>query len=66
MKHRKESYKKYEYSKDQFMKGEYSIYKRKYNGQELTMEEYCFGTKRKADAIRACEYLNRLNTYGGN
>lgn len=49
----------YEFKKDGFRKGEYSIYLREHENNLLIYEHYAFGVSRKADAIQACAYLNK-------
>jgi hypothetical protein len=51
---------KYEYVKDGFLKGEYSIYKRTYVDGKLCTESYCFGVTRKYDADKVTNYLNGM------
>lgn len=48
----------FEFEKDRFRKGEYSIYKRTYRDGKVSSETYLFGTARKYDAMDAVKYLN--------
>lgn len=49
---------KYEFIKNGFKQGEYSIYKNKYNGDQITVSEYIFGVSKKREAINITSYLN--------
>lgn len=55
----------YEYMKDGFRHGEYSIYLRSYRNGTVSSETYCFGVSKKYEAIAACEFLNELLERGG-
>lgn len=47
----------FEFEKDAFRKGEYSVYKRKYVNNQIVCEFYLFGVSKKYEAETICEWL---------
>ena len=50
----------YQFEKDRFRKGKYSIYLRTLNGWRVISESYVFGVSKRYEAIAAVIYLNGL------